>query len=321
MEGDIYKNALTADAHNDRTEFAIGQTVADNSVADLQGDLYAISRSGMPGAGHVVYVEGLHSINSSSQPLYVVDGVVWSVADDNSSILDGHFNNPLALISPDDIENIYVLKNGTAIYGAKGGNGVVVIETKRAKGEATEIEAYARMGWRHAPKRIPMMNAAQYRTYASDIIKDKYDNQEVIDRLGFLNDDPTSSQYYDTHNDTDWLDLVTRDGIMMNYGVNVRGGDDRALYMFSLGYTKNEGTIKETSFDRINVRFNSDINLWKGSTLRFDVAYAQDNFKAARRRSESLFVALLHLDDQVAALSSQYPGFRRFADLEICRQG
>lgn len=279
MEGDIYKNALTADAHNDRTEFAIGQTVADNSVADLQGDLYAISRSGMPGAGHVVYVEGLHSINSSSQPLYVVDGVVWSVADDNSSILDGHFNNPLALISPDDIENIYVLKNGTAIYGAKGGNGVVVIETKRAKGEATEIEAYARMGWRHAPKRIPMMNAAQYRTYASDIIKDKYDNQEVIDRLGFLNDDPTSSQYYDTHNDTDWLDLVTRDGIMMNYGVNVRGGDDRALYMFSLGYTKNEGTIKETSFDRINVRFNSDINLWKGSSLRFDVAYAQDNFK------------------------------------------
>ena len=76
MEGDIYKNALTAGSHNDRTEFAIGQTVADNSVADLQGDLYSISRSGMPGAGHVVYVEGLHSINSSSQPLYVVDGVV-----------------------------------------------------------------------------------------------------------------------------------------------------------------------------------------------------------------------------------------------------
>lgn len=279
MEGDIYKNALTADAHNDRTEFSIGQTVSDNSVADLQGDLYSISRSGMPGAGHAVYVEGLHSINSSSQPLYVVDGVVWSVADDNTSIMDGHFNNPLALISPDDIANIYVMKNGTAIYGAKGGNGVVIIETKRAKTEATEIEAYARVGWRHAAKTIPMMNAAQYRTYASDIIKDKYDNQQTIDRLGFLNDDPTSSQYYDTHNDTNWLDLVTRDGVMMNYGVNVRGGDDRALYMFSLGYTKNEGTIKETSFDRINVRFNSDINLWRGSSLRFDVAYAQDNFK------------------------------------------
>lgn len=279
MEGDIYRNALTADSHNDKTHFPIGQTVADNSVADLQGDLFAVSRSGMPGAGHAVYVEGLHSLNSSSQPLYVVDGVIWSVADDNSSIMDGHFNNPLALISPDDIENIYVMKNGTAIYGAKGGNGVVVIETKRAHSEATEIEAFARVGWRSAPKTMPMMNAAQYRTYASDIVRDKYDNYTIIDRLGFLNDDPTSSQYFDTHNNTDWLDLVTRTGVMMNYGVNVRGGDDRALYMFSLGYTKNDGTIKETSFDRINVRFNSDINLWRGSTLRFDVAYAQNTFK------------------------------------------
>lgn len=279
MQNNIYKNALTADAHNDRTDFPIGQTVADNSVGDLQGDLYAISRSGMPGAGHVVYVGGLHSINSSSQPLYVVDGVIWTSSEDNSSIIDGHFNNPLALISPDDIENIYVMKNGTAIYGAKGGNGVVVIETKRAKSEATEIEAYARVGWRHAAKSIPMMDASQYRTYASDIIRGKYENQTVIDRLGFLNDDPTSSQYYDTHNNTNWLDLVTRDGVMMNYGVNVKGGDDRALYMFSLGYTKNDGTVKETSFDRINVRFNSDINLWKGSSLRFDVAYAQDNYE------------------------------------------
>lgn len=278
MQGDIYKNAISADSHLDRTEFPIGETVADNSVADLQGDLYAISRSGMPGAGHVAYVNGLHSINSSSQPLYVVDGVVWSALDENTSIMDGHFNNPLALISPDDIENIYVLKNGTAIYGAKGGNGVVVIETKRAHSAATEIEVFARMGWRSNPKRIPMMDEEQYRSYASDVVRGKYDNMTLINRLGFLNDDPTSSSYYDTHNNTDWLDLVTQNGLMMNYGVNVRGGDDRALYMFSLGYTKNDGVIKETSFDRINVRFNSDINLWKGSSLRFDVAYAQNDY-------------------------------------------
>ncbi len=61
----------------------------------------------------------------------------------------------------------------------------------------------------------------------------------------------------------------------MNYGVSVRGGDDRALYSFSLGYTKNDGSVKETSFDRLNIRFNSDINLWKGFKLRFDIAFAQ----------------------------------------------
>ena len=274
------------------SSFPIGEAVADRSVADLQGDLLAISRSGMPGAGHTVYVAGLHSLNTSSQPLYVVDGVIWTTADDAVSTLDGHFNNPLALISPDDIENIYVLKNGTALYGAKGGNGVVVIETRRARSEGTEIEAYARMGWRGKIKSIPVMDASQYRTYASDVIRGKYPNSSMIDRLSFLNDDPTSSQYAMTHNNTDWLDLTTRSGLLMDYGVNVRGGDDRALYSFMLGYTKNDGSVKETSMDRINVRFNSDINLWKGVSLRFDIAYAQVNYKLR--------------DDGINALTSPY---------------
>lgn len=288
----IYDNLLSASASAGKEEFPIGQTVADNSVADIQGDLWAISRSGMPGAGHSVYVDGLHSLNTSSQPLYVVDGIVWAVNEDSESLVDGHFSNPLALISPEDIESIKVLRNGTAIYGARGGNGVVVIETKRAHNEATEIEAWARMGWRSNPKRIPMMNADQYRTYASDIIRGKYDNQTIINRLGFLNDDPTSSQYYDTHNNTNWLDQTTRSGMLMDYGVSVRGGDDRALYAFSLGYAKNDGTVKQTSFDRFNVRFNSDIKLWRGATLRFDVDYAQVNYK--------LF------DDGLNAVSSPY---------------
>lgn len=261
------------------SQFPIGETVADRSVADLQGDLLAISRSGMPGSGHTVYLAGLHSINTSSQPLYVVDGVVWTADGDVTSTVDGHVNNPLALISPDDIENIYVLRNGQAIYGAKGGNGVVVIETKRARSEATEIEAFARMGWRGSVKSIPVMDAGQYRSYASDVIRGKYANTSMVDRLSFLNDDPSSSQYYATHNNTDWLDLTTRTGLLMNYGVSVRGGDDRALYAFMLGYTKNDGSVKETSMDRINVRFNSDIKLWKGADLRFDIAYAQVNYK------------------------------------------
>lgn len=274
------------------SDFPIGEAVADRSVSDLQGDLLAISRSGMPGAGHTVYVSGLHSINTSSQPLYVVDGVIWTTSEDAISTVDGHFNNPLALISPDDIESISVMKNGTALYGAKGGNGVVIIETKRAHSEATEIEAFARMGWRGNIKSIPVMDASQYRSYASDIVRGKYTNTNHIERLSFLNDDPASSQYAMTHNNTDWLDLTTRTGLLMNYGVNVRGGDDRALYAFMLGYTKNDGSVKETSMDRINVRFNSDIKLWQGATLRFDIAYAQVNYKLR--------------DDGLNALTSPY---------------
>lgn len=268
---DMFRASAAAGSNS----FSIGETVADNSVADLQGALLSISRSGMPGSGHTVFVDGLHSLNTSSQPLYVVDGVIWAANDDAISTIGGNFSNPLSLISPDDIEKIYVMRNGTAIYGAKAGNGVVVIETKRARSQATVIDAFTRMGWRGEMKKLPMMNAADYRRYASDIVGGKYASQNAVNRLSFLNDDPKSAKYAETHNDTDWLGLAAQRGLLMNYGVNVRGGDDMALYGFSLGYTRNEGSLKETSFSRINVRFNSDINLWKGVTLRFDVAYAQ----------------------------------------------
>lgn len=266
---------LNVSAKGSFSKFAIGETSGDQSVADLQGNLLSISRSGMPGSGSAVFVEGLHSISASSQPLYIVDGVEWTITDNDLTILGGHFNNPLALIDPKDIDKISVMKNGTAIYGAKGGNGVVIIETKRARSEATEIEAWAMLGVRTRPKSIPVMDASQYRLYVSDVMSGMFDNPQMVNRFNFLNDDPTSSTYAANHNNTDWLDLATRSGLMMNYGVSVRGGDDRALYGFSLGYTKNDGNLNETSFDRLNIRFNSDINLWEGFKLRFDVAFAQ----------------------------------------------
>lgn len=274
--GDFFgKDVLGATSEASANEFGVGETVADQSVADLQGQLFSISRSGMPGAGHAVFVEGLHSINAGSQPLYVVDGVEWSVTESDFELLSGHYNNPLALIDPKDIASISVMKNGTAIYGTRGANGVVIIETKRARNEATEIEAWAMLGFREKPKSIPMMDASQYRLYATDVMSGMFENSSMVNRFGFLNDDPTSSGYKATHNDTDWLGMTTRTGLMMNYGVSVRGGDDRALYGFSLGYASSDGSLKETSFDRLNVRFNSDINLWKGFKLRFDVAFAQ----------------------------------------------
>lgn len=253
---------------------AIGETVADQSVADLNGDLYAISRSGMPGAGYAVFVDGIHSVNTSSQPIYVVDGQVWQPDENKFSIIEGFSTNPLALIDPKDIESVKVMRDGSAIYGAKGANGVVVIETRRAHNEATVIEAFANFGSRQKIKSIPVMGASDYRLYATDVLAG-YDKQSLVEKFSFLNDDPTSTSYLGSHANTDWLDGISRNAILMNYGINVRGGDDRALYGFSLGYTKNEAPIKDTSFDRLNIRFNSDINLWTGFKLRFDVAFAQ----------------------------------------------
>lgn len=275
-------NALgsySATASSSASYYPIEEINADQSISDLQGNLFAIQRSGMPGSGHSVYVDGLHSINLSSQPLYVVDGVIWGEAPETVSVIDGYFSNPLSLIDPRDIAKITVLKNGVAAYGAKGANGVVIIDTRRAKDAATQIEAYAMLGIKSPGKTMPVMDASQYRTYVSDILKGRFDNSSAVGNLGFINDNPASPTYAMTHNNTDWQGLTTTTGMLMNYGINVRGGDDRALYAFSLGYARSDGSIKETSFDRINVRFNSDISLWKGFTTRFDIAFAQASRK------------------------------------------
>ena len=126
--------------------FPITEINADQSVSDMQGNLFAIARSGMPGSGHTIYVDGLHSLTSSSQPLYVVDGVIWGEAPETTSVMEGYFSNPLSLIDPRDIANITVLRNGSAAYGAKGANGVILIDTRRAHDAATQIEAYAMLG-------------------------------------------------------------------------------------------------------------------------------------------------------------------------------
>ena len=110
-KGDLIGSASAASV----SEFAVGETTGDQSVNDLQGQVLSIARSGMPGSGHVVFVEGLHSISATSQPLYIVDGVEWSVTDNGMNLLAGHYNNPLALIDPKDIAKVSVMKNGTAI--------------------------------------------------------------------------------------------------------------------------------------------------------------------------------------------------------------
>lgn len=271
---------LSVTPTNSTSDFPISEINADQGLDNLQGDLFTINRSGMPGSGLSAYVDGLHSLSTSSQPLYVVDGVIWPQAPEASaSVIDGYFSNPLSLIDPRDIAKVTILKEGSAAFGAKGGNGVVMIETRRGENATTRIEAFAMLGIHSPGKRMPVMDAGQYRTYVSDILKGRYANSSQVDNLNFLKDDPSSPFYAMTHNNTDWQNLTGHTGLLMNYGINVRGGDERALYAFSFGYAKSDGSIRETSFDRLNIRFNSDINLWKGFKLRFDIGFAQASRK------------------------------------------
>lgn len=239
----------------------------------IDGPLHAIRQSGQPGSGDTYFIRGLQSINLSSQPLFIVDGVEWQMQEDAQTTVKGYYNSPLNMIDPDDIERVEVLRDGSAIWGSKGAAGVVMISTKRARDMATKIEANVSMGFQTPFKSMPMMQAPAYRRYATDVMRGlKADDRN---QLHFTENDPTKSYYWDCHQQTDWLGEVNRTAFMQNYGINVAGGDDIALYRFSLGYGKNGGNIDGTSFGRLNVRFNSDIHLTKRLFLAADIAYAQ----------------------------------------------
>ena len=166
---------------------------------------------------------------------------------------EGYVNNVLSAISVNDIEKVTVLTNATALYGAKGANGVVVIETKRAKSMATRIDVDIYGAMELMPKLPTMMNADQYRLYASDVMGN------VTTTPDFLDDYTQDRQKYATyHNNTDWKDYVYREAFTQNYGVNVQGGDDVASYNLSIGYANAQSTLKNNDFTRLNMRFNTD---------------------------------------------------------------
>ncbi|KAA6302764.1 MAG: TonB-dependent receptor SusC [Candidatus Ordinivivax streblomastigis] len=249
-------------------------TVDAEITSKLNGDLRAITHSGTPGIGASMFIRGFNSLNAGSQPLIIVDGVIFDNQYDRTSIHEGFILNPLSNISPDDVESIQVIKDGTSLYGSKGGNGILMINTKRGKDPVTKITVSSLFGYNERPKTIPMLDANQFRVYASDLLKYSY-NPSYISSLPFLNDNPSYYDYARYHNNNDWSKDVYRNSSTQSYNVGVSGGDDVALYHLSLGYANANSTLKANDFTRFNARFNSDIELTSKFKFSFDLSYAQ----------------------------------------------
>ena len=247
----------------------------------LGADVRTVTRSAAPGIGASMFVRGLSSINANAQPLIVVDGVEQDMQQNRLSLHSGQINNILANIAPEDIASVKVLKNATALYGARGGNGVILITTKRGNSMATRIDANISAGVSLVPQLPTMMNASQYRNYATEILGTVPENinRDTPISFRFLNDDPNNYYYHTYHNDTDWTDYVYDTAMTQNYNINVQGGDDIGMYNLSVGYVKAESTAKNNDFDRMNVRFNTDISILYNLTTKFDISISRTNSK------------------------------------------
>lgn len=240
----------------------------------LGADVRSVSRGGNEATGNMMLIGGINSLQANAQPLIVIDGVITDMQYNRSMLHDGYYNNLLANINVNDIERVTVLKNGTAIYGAKGANGVLLIETKRNKSMATKIDVTINGRFELTPRLPEMMGAEDYRLYATELLAG---HTADVAKLKFVNSDPTYYYYNKYHNQTDWTDEVYRNSFSQNYGINVQGGDDVANYNLSVGYTMANSTLKENDFTRFNMRLNTDIDIFRRLKVRFDAAYSDVN--------------------------------------------
>jgi TonB-linked SusC/RagA family outer membrane protein len=220
---------------------AIG-TVSAKEIADepvlqvgqaLQGKVAGLQisqNSGAPGSGLLIRVRGTGTVNNA-EPLYVIDG------NPNANPLD---------ISPDQIESIQVLKSASAaaIYGAQGANGVVLITTKQGRAGKSQLDISFSQGWQQIQRYFPVTNARQYATLYNEGLKNAgqaplYPNPDALGE------------------GTDWQKEIFQVAPMTDVNLSATGGSESSRFYFSAGYTNQDGIIKNTSFDRANIRINS----------------------------------------------------------------
>jgi TonB-linked SusC/RagA family outer membrane protein len=268
-----YKRSTTATLSAEAVKFDNTSALsADPLISQqLSGDVRSMARSGNPGLGNSLLLAGINSLNANAHPLIIVDDVILDMQYNRTTLHEGYFNNLLANINVNDIERIEVIKNGTALYGAKGANGVVCIYTKRNKSMATKIDVNINGRFELTPRLPKMMGAEDYRLYTTELLADKTAN---LGRMKYLNNDPTYFYYNQYHNETDWKDEVYHNAFSQNYGINVQGGDNVASYNLSVGYSLANSTLRKNDLSRFNMRLNSDIEIFRGMNVRFDASYS-----------------------------------------------
>lgn len=248
--GQVRKSDLTASVASVKAADikSIVPTSLEQGLAGRATGVVVTQASGAPGGAVTVRVRGPNSVSSGSEPLYVVDGIpIYSDNGASGSGGDRVSSNALASINPSDIESMEILKDasGTAIYGSRGSNGVILITTKRGKAGATKIDYEGSQSFLTVAKKLDMMNATQYA---------QYQNTRAISR-------GQSAPYANPSQlgtGVNWQDEVMRTGSIMNHQLSFSGGSEKTQFLVSGGYFKENGIIKSTDFERFSLRANID---------------------------------------------------------------
>jgi len=216
------------------------QTPVANVVQGLQGRVAGVQvtqNSSAPGGSVSMRIRGTNSINGSSEPLYVVDGVQLSNSGGINEI------SSLSIVNPNDIESVEVLKDAssTAIYGARGANGVVLITTRRGKSGKTRVSYDAYYGVQQVTKKMKMMNAAEFGQLENEVY-----HTNVYENPASLGEG------------VDWQDLIFRDAPIQSHQLSVSGGSEKTQFALSANYFDQQGVMISSGFKRYSFRLNFD---------------------------------------------------------------
>lgn len=283
--GTVKKRDLTGSVSsiNSSKVASVPVTSAASALQGRASGVVVSTSSWEPGETPSILIRGKRSINASNDPLFVIDGI---------PVTGG-----MGEISPADIESMEVLKDAsaTAIYGSRGANGVIIITTKQGKEGKTHVDYNGYVGVQTIQNKLELMNGAEYaeftrEAYRNSTGKNKYTSdvpskeQDML--LPMFKQDPYVMESvlmgYDENGNYDpsrvrshnWFDEVTRNGIITDHQLNIRGGGAKTNFMASVTYNKTEGIMKDKDYERYSIRLNLNHTINKYAKIGAQTQYS-----------------------------------------------
>ena len=284
-------------------EEAIAKKNDANFVKVLEGSVPGVqmnNSTSMPGVWGSVYIRGRASLNSGTQPLYVIDGMPVNSDTDAMSTSDNNMVDPMSSINPADIESITVLKDAaaTAIYGSRAANGVIVVTTKKGSEGKFNLNLDIKQGFvSMGNNNMDFANAEESMKLFTDGLT-AYQGGDWQENYNYLADNYFG---WDRKTSTDWMDAITRKGYYQDYNLSAQGRNGNTGYYVSLGYLNTDGLIIGSDMERFSGRMNLD-SKFKWATIGVNTSYSystQNGFSLSTAGSMS--------SPLTAAISSQTP--------------
>lgn len=263
----------------------IANKPSTNPLASVQGKIAGVQivNSGRAGQDPEIRIRGTNSINGYT-PLYVVDGL---------------FTDNINYINPSDIESMEVLKDPSslAIFGVRGANGVIIINTKRAKEGQTVVSLNSSVGFKTVNDRVDLTNASQF--------KELYNEQRI-------NQKATPFDYTIWNADTDWQNEIFQTGFITNNNLSITGSTDKSKFYMGLGYSTEEGSIKTEKLNKITLTLNSEYKMTDFLRFGFQINGVRMKNPDAKNVTAAIKAApIAPMYDEKSGLIHTLPDFQR----------